>query len=174
MYTLDDKLFCVLHSCDESLHSSRLTCYMYLYELIKCDFAFKYTISNGGIKSRAVDEYTGKLIALGLLQNKNGILKLTSNGDIRYSEFLMFADEWEVFYTIKRSVDALSDNELTFVVLVDILVMDVLNKYGADGLRSKEDFIRGTLTKLSSEYSETNFDNAIGLLSRIRGLAKHE
>ena len=161
MFTLNDSIFAVLHSCREDLCSSRLTCYMYMFQLAGLDYQFRYNISTSGIKSRGVDSLLSSMINEDKVNTVNGSISLTEMGTLYYTSIPLTYKEWEKFDNVKDCLDSLSDTELYFVVLTDMVVSDTLNKKGVSSMITGRDMIEHTLASLSKEYSEDYFNSAL-------------
>lgn len=168
MYTVDDALFAMLHSCSEQLSSNRLVSYMYMYQLAGLDYQFRYQIASSGIKARSINSFLNAVINEDKLEVIDGIVRLTTLGELYYTSVPLTYAEWEKINDIKSCLDSLSDEELYFVVLTDIVVSDTLKTYGVEGLMSQRTRITTTLSNLSREYSDENFDSALKIIRKVK------
>ena len=95
MFTSNDKLFFILHSCEDKLASERLPYYIYLYQLQDVDFEFRYKITSSGITSLGLNEWLGYAISDDYIKLKYGVLSLTDQGRDVYESFVLTLEEWE-------------------------------------------------------------------------------
>lgn len=161
MFSSDDKVYCVLHSVDNGLSSTRLVYYMYLYQLAGLDFNFRYSISTRGIKCKGLDEHISNMINYDLICLEDGEIKRTELGYFSYIEFPLLLSEWDFIEKFKAELDSLSDDDLYFIVLANILVENVQTKYGVEGLITRKSDIVASLTALTRDYDDTKLNYAI-------------
>ena len=169
MYTANDALFCILESSYSGIESNRLIYYMYMYQLAGFNYKLKYKINVSGLTCRQLNELLNSVVNSDKIEVNNGVVHLTSLGKLYYNNIALTYAEWEKIENIKSVLDNMSEKELYFICLVDMLVYDTLNQYGVDGLITQKARIKGTLASLCSEYSDENFDTALKFIKEIKG-----
>lgn len=169
MLSLDDKLFCVLFSCKDTLASAKLPYYIYILQQTGVDFEFRFKLRPAGFTSSGLDSYIDSLVNSDKLEVSEGKISLTSLGDMNLSSILLTAKEYDYYDRCINALDALSVSELYFVCLVDMLISDVKYTKGHyGGFAKNRESIQSTLKSLSSDYSDKNFDSALKLLRLIK------
>ena len=169
MVTIDDSLFCILFSSLDGLRCNRLVYYIYLFQLAGLDFEFRYKISPSGLNCVSLDKYLSNLVSDGkLIINDDGYQRLTKSGYFYVCDTLLRYNEYEFFTKSKLMLDKLSDDELFFVCISDIIISDVLKRYGYDGLVKQRDKIMVTLSNLSCEFSDDNLDSAMKICKHFK------
>lgn len=164
MLTTDDKLFCVLHSCDSGLARTRLPYYMYVFQHCNVDFSFSFNFGACGLMSRGLDAYVSTLINEDMLEVDDTTIRMTEKGIELYRSYLLTMAEWDHFDYLFNILSDLSDDELHFTSLVIMLIDDIMSKKGANGLITDETKIKSMLQKLSRAYSDDNFNGAVRIL----------
>lgn len=170
MYTCDDVTFCTLESCIDELESSRLIYYMYIFQIAGFDFNLRYRLSATGLVSKQLNEVLCGVVNDDKVTVKDGVIKLTKTGFLYYDNVALTMSEWDKVIYIKHVLDALNEQELFLVCIVDMMVFDVLKTYGVEGLVSQKDRIKNTISALSPEYSEENFDTALKFVRKVKGI----
>ena len=168
MITYDDKLFCILTSCEESIKSSRLVCYMYLFQSAGYDFNFRYNLSATGLKSKGLSNYIDLLVNEGKIETKRGTINPTSTGLELLDSFVLSLDEVEFHDYILDVMKDVSFDDLYFIVVTDMVISETKKQKGVEGLISDRAVIEETVSHLSGVYSKENFDAAVKFLNIIR------
>lgn len=168
MHTTNDLLFCLLESCSDGLESSKLIYYMYVFQLAGFDFKFKYRLTTSGMTCKQLNNYLSEVVNLDKVEISNGVVTLTTLGRLYYDNVVLTASEWDKINYIKSVLDALNEEELLFVCITHIIVYDVLRDYGVDGLISQKEKIQQSLSVLSSEYSDDNFNTALKFIRKVK------
>lgn len=165
--TGDDVVFSLLHSCVDGLRSDRIVYYLYAFQKAGLDLKYRYRVQARGISCRDINTALNTLVAHNKIECSDGWLSLTPEGYLYYDNVLLTAKEWDSVNSIKALLDSLSEEELFFVCVTDIVVYDMLKRSGADGLKSGRSTIERAVQNLSSEYSSENFNTALGLMRQI-------
>ena len=168
MISRDDKLFCVLNSIDKEIKSNRLVCYLYIYQVSGLDINFKYKTGMSTLKSDKFDVYLNYLVSEGCIKINRSIVSITSYGEEVLGNFIFSVDEIEYLDTIKKKLNNLNDDELFFLVLLDIIISEIKAQAGVQGLIKQRDKIKTTLKQLTNIYSEENFNGAISMLNNFK------
>ena len=168
MITTDDMLFSVLNACCDGLEVSRLTYYVYLYQISGLDYEFRYKLRASGVDSRNLDAYVNTLIANNMLKVNSSKLSLTSQGSLYYNEIILTYEEWEHFNKIKQILDNLTIEELYLTVISDMIITNELNRYGVDKLQSDRARITNSISNLSSIYTDKIFNDVLRLIRCIK------
>lgn len=169
MFTNNDILFSILHSCENGLESNRLIYYMYISQLAGLSFNFKYRVNASGLSCRPLNDYIGNVVNNDYIKVDNGVIKVTKLGRYYYNSIILTADEWDIVNDIKNTLDTMDEKELFFICIVDIVVYDVLKKFGVDGLITQKSKIVSAISSLSQEYTDENFDAALKFIRKIKG-----
>lgn len=170
MFTVDDKLFFVLYSCYDGIVPARLLCYIYILQNMNVDFKFSYKLGSTGLVSDSLDGYTDELFSKDMVVLKGRKLYPTKRGYEFLDSIILTMYESDGLDWVFSILDDLSDSELYFICLTDIVVMDVLSSGGYKGLISQESNIKDILSTLSSEYTDDNFNAALKLMRNVREL----
>ena len=168
MYTVNDALFCILESSYSDIESSRLIYYMYIFQVAGFNYKLKYKINTNGLSCRQLNEMLSSVVNSDKVITSDGVVRLTPLGRLYYNNVVLTYSEWEKVDHIKSVLDNMSEKELYFLCLVDMLVYDTLNQYGVDGLIKQKNRIQSTLASLCSEYSEDNFNAALKFIKEIK------
>lgn len=168
MYTSNDALFCILESCYSGIESNRLIYYMYIFQLAGFNYRLKYKINVNGLSCRQLNEMLNSVVNSDKVETSEGVVRLTPLGLLYYNNIALTYAEWETIEHIKLILDNMTEKELYFICLVDMLVYDTLSQYGVDGLISQKSRIHNTLASLCSEYSDENFDSALKFIKEIK------
>lgn len=169
MWTGDDMLFCMLHNCDTGLKTSKLNCCFYLYQLLGFNFDLRYKLTASGIECREVNDFLDLAISMNMVEIRDGVVYSTSSGSDYYSAIGLFADEWEKVDNLRSLILGLTADEVYFIVLTDIVISDVVRKQGVEALVQNRSNIVRSLSALSTEYSDDNFNSAIKVIRYIKG-----
>lgn len=165
--TGDDVVFCLLHSCVDGLRSDRIVYYMYAFQKAGLDLRYRYRVQARGLFCKDISTALNTLVAHNKIECVDGTLTLTSEGYLYYDNVMLTVKEWDNVNSIKALLDSLSEEELFFVCVTDIVVYDMLKRSGADGLKNGRSTIERAVQNLSSEYSDENFNTALGLMRQI-------
>lgn len=166
MFSADDKMLLVLHSCYDGLATERLPYYIYMLQKIGVDFNFRYRLGASKFASKGLNEYLNILMNEGLLRVRGSFLEPTNAGREKYFDLALTYDEWELLDWAKAVFDSLTDTELYFVCLTEMIVDEAFQRGGYQELIRGETAIKDALKGLSHDYSEENFNSAIHL-SRV-------
>lgn len=166
--TGDDIVFSILHSCVDGLRADRLVYYMYAFQKSGLDLKYRYRVQANGLSCRDIALALNRLIALNKVVCVNGELALTTEGYLYYDNVLLTLREWDKVCGVKAMLDSLSEEELFFVCVTDIVVYDLLKRSGADGLEKGRATVENTVRNLSREYSAENFNDALYVMRQIR------
>lgn len=162
-------MFYMLESCTDNIDTGRLVYYMYIFQMSGFKLGFKYRINASGVSCRQINSLVNEAVNKGLIEVRSGVVYLTDLGYSSYYSTPFTLEEWDKIDYIKSVLSRLSESELAFICLTDMLVYGVLNKNGYTGLIEKELEIKNTLSSLSSEYSLENFNAAIKFISGVKG-----
>lgn len=168
MYTTNDTVFCLLESCIDDLESSRLIYYMYVFQMSGFKFNFKYKLNASGLSCRQLNDMLGEIVNENKVVVENGIIKLTNSGIFYYNNVILTANEWGRIDYIKSVLNVMSEKDLFFICITDMLVYDVLETYGVDGLIKQKERIKRSISALSSEYTDENFDTALKFIRTLK------
>lgn len=168
MFTTDDALFSVIHSCFDGLDSGKLVYYVYMYQVAGLDFKFRYKINTSGLTCRGVDNLLSQVINENKVSVTDGKIILTSRGRLYYYNIPLTADEWELINYIKATLDTLTEEDLFAVCITDMIVYDTLAKYGVAGLVGQEDKIKTSIKALSPKFDDDDFDTALKFIRKVR------
>lgn len=169
MWTSDDMLFCMLHNCESGLKMNKLNCCYYLYELAGFNFNLRYKLTAQGVECREVNEFLDLALSMNMVEVRDGVAYNTESGEDYYTEVVLFADKWEKIDSIRDLIIHLTSDEVYFIVLTDMVISDVKRKQGVDALLYSRCNIVRTLSSLSTEYSDENFESAIKIIRYIKG-----
>ena len=168
MKTADDKFYCVTACCDNNFSYARSLYSMYLFQIAGFNLGYRFKITTSGVCSRDFDAYMNDKIADGSFKTKDGDILTCFN----IEDFLLSTpidlSGIEVTDYIISNLSNVTDDELAFICLTDILIQDTLRKGGADYLKKQRSSIEDTLAALSACYSEENFDAAIYITRTLR------
>lgn len=167
-FTVDDMIFSILHSCVDGLRSDRLVYYLYAFQKAGLKLRYRYRVQTNGITCRDIVHALNTIIAHHQVECVDGVLRLTSEGYLYYDNVLMTLTEWDKVWGVKHILDSLSEEELFFVCVTDIVVHDMLQRSGVDGLVKGRSTIEQMLQTLSGEFTTDNFDAALKLLREIK------
>lgn len=165
---MKDRLFSILYACIDGLKSTRLVYYMYLFQIAGVDYNLKYKVSTNGLKSKGVDEFIDYMLVQGVVNIHDGVLTVTNEGNRYIDRILFTAEEWDTMEYIQSLLKSLSDEELYFICLVDVIMFDAYNSCDVEQLIQDKDKIKRTIALLSDEYSDDNFDCALKVLRWLR------
>lgn len=168
MRSKDDKLLCVLSCCDLNMNLKSITSFAYLMQISGWGLNYVYSITARGIKCRLLSSYINDYMAEGYIYEKIGNFALTKDGSDYLEGFVLQHDDSERLEYLLSVAKALSDDELGFICLLDIMVKEIEEKYGAEGLLKHKDTLVNNLKQLTNCYSDDNFDNAVKLLRNIK------
>jgi hypothetical protein len=170
MVTTNDAVFSILFSCKDTLDSSRLIYYIYLLKLSKLNFNFKFKLNASGLVCRGLDEFIGDLINQDKIKFvDDSKIELTDLGYLYYDNTVLTLDDWDLLNHIKSLLDTFTEDELFFICVTDMIVYDILGKYGGEGLLKQKDNIIASISSLSNDYTDENFDAALKIIRQIRG-----
>lgn len=167
-FTGDDVVFSILHSCVDGLRADRLVYYIYAFQKAGLDVKYRYRVQASGVTCKDIAGALNNLIALNKVVCCDGTLTLTPEGYLYYDNIVLTLNAWDKACSVKNMLDSLSEDELFFVCVSDIVVYDVLKRSGADGLLKGREAIERTVSNLSKEYSAENFDSALYLMRLIQ------
>lgn len=169
MISRDDRLFCMLNCIDEGIKTSRLVCYMYVYQICGLSLNYRYKAGISNLKSERFNTFLNESVNEGYINVKKCNITITESGREMLTSFVFSLDELEYLENIKESLDRLTDEELYFIVLTDILISEVKHQSGVSGLVKNKEKIKHTLSQLTSNYTEERFDSSIGFLKVLKG-----
>lgn len=169
MYSCDDITFCTLESCIDGLESSKLIYYMYVFQMAGFNYNFRYRLNATGLVSKQLNEVLCGVVNADKVIVEDGVIKLTKSGLFYYNNVVLTLSEWDKIIYIKSVLDSLSEQELYLICIVDMIVFDVLKTYGVDGLITQKNRIKTTISALSTEYSEENFNAALKFIRKVKG-----
>lgn len=161
-------VFAILQSCVDGLRSDRLVYYLYVLQKAGLDINFRYRVKANGIACRDVATALNTLIAHNKVKCEDGCLIPTAEGYLYYDNVLLTLQEWEQVWGIMRLLDSLSEDELFFVCVTDIVVNDMLKRSGVEGLSKSRSTIESMIGTLSGEYSADNFNTALKFMREVR------
>lgn len=164
----DDKLLCIVSSCEYKIDSNKIVYYMYLFQMAGYDFNFRYKITYNGLRSRGLNNYIDELLNLGYIIDNNGLIISSDKAVAEVSEYIMTLEDIEAHEGILDQLDLLTLDDLNFIVITDIAIREIRKKYGVDALVQNKGYIAETISKLSKEYSEENLNNAIKIIKLIK------
>lgn len=161
----DDRVFSVIMLCSMmDCDIKRLTYGVYLLSLLGMDCYFRLKINYKGVNSPSFESF---LEDLEYIDIEGEHITLNEIG-VEYFESFMLTDfDWEQIDYVGRVVKEMSIEDLEFVVLVDMLVSEVCEKYGVANLAEKKGMIIKSLDSLTSVYSDENLDASLKLLREI-------
>lgn len=165
--TGNDVVFSILHSCVGGLRSDRLVYYIYALQKAGLSLRYRFRVQSRGLTCRAISSDLNEMITHGKIVCDNGWLELTSEGYLYYDNVILTAAEWDKVGSIKTLLDSLSVDELFFVCVTDIVVYDMLERSGVDGLINGRSTIEMAIQNLSPEYSSDNFNTALAVMRQI-------
>lgn len=166
--TGNDVIFSILLSCVDGLRSDRLVYYLYALQKFGLNLRYRYRVQASGIACRDIATALNTMIAHNKIACEDGELSLTSEGYLYYDNIVLTLAEWEKLWSVKCLLDSLSEEELFFVCVTDIIVNDMLKRSGVDGLREGRSTIECMIKNLSCEYSEDNFNTALKVMREIK------
>lgn len=164
----DDKLLCILACCDLNMGLKSITSIAYLMQMSGWDLNYVYSITSSGLKCRLLSSYINDYMAEGYIKEKSGNFVLTKDGGEYLEGFVLQYNDSENLEFLLNLTKVLSDEELGFICMLDIMIKEIEDKYGADGLLRYHDTLINNLKRLTSCYSDENFDNAVKLLRAIK------
>lgn len=167
MFTDNDVVFCILHSCVDGIRSDRLVYYMYAYQKAGLNLKYRYRVQVHGISCSDITAVLNSLITQNKLVCEKGQLILTDEGYRDYDNVSLTLKEWELINGIKSLFDKFSREELFFICVSDIVVNDMLRRSGVDGLRSGRATVESAIRNLTTEFSEENFDTALSIMRQL-------
>lgn len=168
MFTQNDAILGILHSCSDDLESSKLVYYMYMYQIAGLNFSFRYKLNAFGLTSKSLDAYLNEVISYNKVESCNGVVSLTSEGELYYNNILLTAEEWDKLDFIKNVLDRMTEQELFLICITDMMVYETLESYGVDALIRKKNEIKHTIASLCKEYTDDNFDAALKFIRAIK------
>lgn len=171
MMTSNDKLYIILHSCDGGVEASRLPYYVYIYQLLKVDFNFKFKVTSNGFTSPALDSYINELISGGYLEIIDGGFKQSERGEELYLQMPITNYDFSFVDYIASVLNLLGEQELYFLCVTHMVVDDVFKKYSYEELASKKAYVENLVSSLTGNFTEKEFNSAVSLIRRIW---KHE
>ena len=169
MITSNDKLFCILASCEKHIAVNNLSSYMYLFQLAGYDFNFKFKIQSSGLRSSFLNNYLDTLDNEGYIVIDDSCIKLTQYGKSTLDDFILSLDELERFEKILNTLNNFDKDELYFLVIVDMVISEVRKKSGVEGLASEKNRITSLVKSLTKDYTDEDFDASIKFLRMIKG-----
>ena len=146
----DDKLLCVLSCCDLNVGLKSITAVAYLMQISGWDLNYVYSITSGGVKCRLLSSYINDYMAEGYIKEGNGNFVLTKDGEDYLENFVLQYDDSENLEFILNLTKVLSDDELDFICMLDIMIKEIEDKYGASGLIQYRDTLVNNLKRLTS------------------------
>lgn len=164
----DDSLFCILSSCEKESSICQITNNIYIYQLAGFDINFKYKLPFRNLTSLDLNQVITDTISMGYLDETSNGIKLTILGEELLKGFVGSQAEFDYVNKINKIRDSFSTDELNFICLTNYIVSEVKEKYGVEGLISQKSKIKETLKRLSSVFSEENFNDALSVLKEIR------
>lgn len=170
----DDILFSILNACSNTNGHCKLISSIYLYKIAGLDINVKFKLPYKGIESQELSDIITNVISKGYLEEKDSDLCLTNLGYTILESFVGSLSELEYIESIQDLCSKLTYEELNFICITDFIIQEVLTKYGVDGLITQEERIKSTLKLLSPEYSEENFNIALGIANKLRRGIKDE
>lgn len=168
MKTGNDRLFCTLVSSEGGIKTGRITCYMYLFQLAGFELNFRYKVANYGVKSNDFNQYLSEAINQGVLNTNRGIINVTIDIEEAYLKYPLGITDLNLIENIKSFLDALSDDDLTFLCLTDIIVSDTKKKVSVNKMAEERTTIESVLKGLSPVFSEENFDTSLKVIRFIK------
>lgn len=166
----NDSLFCILSACENGCSLSRLTNSIYIYQLTNFDINFKFKLPFCNLESSDLGRVVTEQISMGYLEETSDGFKLTILGEELLNGFAGSKSEFEYCNKVSSICSDLDNDSLNFICLTDYIISGVKEKFGVSGLISQKAKITDTLKRLSSKYSDDNFDEALSILKELRGL----
>ena len=168
MITNDDRLFCLLLSVKDGTNIGRLNCYSYILQKIGFSLDYSFRINVSGVRSKSFSRYLEDKMSTGLIAQDNGVISISNDSSDMLDNFVLSFDELSIVDNVNSILSMLSDSELYFVCVVDMIMNDVVKTKGLDALVTSRDFIESSVESLCSDYSKDNFNLAVSLLRRLK------
>lgn len=168
MITSNDRLFCLLTSIEKPISTGRLNCYIYILQKLGFNLDFQFRVNVSGVRSKSFSRYLEEQVSTGFIVQRNGDITLTSESSRVLENFILTWESLDSVFKIKSTLDALSDDELYLVCIVDIIITDVIKSRGIDALVTSRNFVENSVKNLCSEYSEANFNLAVALIRKLK------
>jgi len=131
-------------------------------------FEFRFKFGAEGLYSDNLDSFISEMACAGMIVVDNGHIQSTPKGDAVYASTVLSMEEWDYADWVFDAAEALTDEELIFVCMSDVLVQDTLKRKGAEGLMIEKTRICDALASLSRVYTLENFNNSLKIFRHIR------
>lgn len=165
MVTSNDRVFCSLVACDYGIDMKKMPYYMYLMQVAGFEVNYRYTVHTNRIRSHGLSKDINTLISMGVLDND---YELTDKGAGELGKLFVTWYEDETADMVSELVSQSTTNELYVLCVVDIIVMETLEKSGYVGLMSNKDTILRDVRYLCGDVSDETFDDCIGVMRILR------
>lgn len=165
--TCDNRLFCLLYYTEDSITTYRLNCYMYLLQKLGLKMGYVFRVTVSGLRSKNFALYLEEQLSLGVLEQKSGLIYLSSDSRFTLDSFVVSLHNLNVMLKLKHILSSLSDDELYLVCITDIIINDVVSTKGVDSLIAQREFIESSVKNLCSIYSKENFNLAVSLILKL-------
>lgn len=172
MVTCDDRAFCLSISCENGLQTNRVVGYMYLWEKLGYDVAFRYKLQSCGFCSNDCSAYLNEVVSSSDFKITDGVLHTADNNDW-FEEVPMSYRLIEITNKFKIMLDNLTNDELELVCLSDFLISTVVKEKSTEALIAEREVIETTLMRYCKAYSKENFDESLKFLNFIRDNRKY-
>ena len=171
LITTNDRFMCTVLCCENSISSYRLPYYIYILQAskLKFDFYFNFRVTYNGIRSKEFDIYINDLLSDSQLIDGKGQLSPSEDALNIVSSYLIDYESDELISVIISFLDDLNDSELKFLVFTSIVIKEIDNKYGINGLSKMQDYIQRMIEQHSGYFSVADFNSAIAFLRSIGG-----
>ncbi|MBQ8234773.1 MAG: hypothetical protein IJZ36_04235 [Bacilli bacterium] len=165
-----DKYYSILGSVQDKLKANRLIAYLYLYQMAGFNINFKYKVTGAGMKSTDATTYLNNLISKGLITVKRGMLYLCDSENTLETKYNISEEDNEIFEKIKVLADKLDYDVLYFVCITNLVLTDMLDKFGADFLENDlyKNKLKQIISNLCFEYTDNNLDRTLKLIEDIK------
>lgn len=171
MLTKNDRLFCLLVSCDGTIEARRLTHYMYTFQHMGIDLSYKFKITGDGISSESFNDYLNDVIFDNILgYNEQLRLDCFSDLDEWFSRYPLTAQELRIMTTTIKLLDSLPFEFLDLMCISDFLINDIRVKQGDMALAEQRKTVETILKTLCPAYSKKNFNECLKHMRELKEL----
>ena len=168
MVTRDDREFCLAISCEGGLQSSRLTYYMYVWQMLGFNIQFRYRLQSCGFCSNDCSTYVNEAVGVGDFNIDNMGYITPADHMTWYEEVPFSLEVIEILNNVKLFLDRLDQSDLELLCLSDLLITTVIQKKSAEALVTEQESIKSTLKTFCSSYTEEDFDSCISFMRQVK------
>lgn len=161
--------FLIIATCLNNINTNKLVYVMYLLGVVYPNTVnLKFRVNSYGFTSKQLNDYITDLINDGVLEQKKGIITVTTKGiDYYDNTYLTYRDSITLSGVLDYAL-GLTETELHFMCLIDRLTQEYIKKYGTISLLDNRDKITVPLSTLSKEYSFEKFNLYLHYINSLR------